>query len=214
MPPAGNRAVIGHDLRSPLTGLMKSADSAPGEFARDTAQTGRALLLMIEDLVLWARLRAGSRVVSTHHARALFTPAVALHRALAERSGTMLALEVPEELRVETDLVLAQTLGRNLLANALKFAQTRVVLRAEDDGAGGVRFTVQNDGAPLPAAVIARLDAGEDGPMTATGGLGLRLCREICTALETSLSASAPAEGGAAFSFTLRLADPLAEEIL
>ena len=72
-------AVIGHDLRSPLTGLMHAANEASGEFAREAARTGRALLLMIEDLVLWARLRAGTRVLAPHPARAVLAPAVALH---------------------------------------------------------------------------------------------------------------------------------------
>ncbi|MFA6290050.1 MAG: sensor histidine kinase [Opitutaceae bacterium] len=197
-------AVIGHDLRGPLTGLMRSADGSTGDFARDAARTGRALLLMIEDLVLWARLRAGTRVVSMHQAHALVMPAVALHHSLAERDGVELALEVPEDLRVETDLVLSQTLVRNLLANALKFARARVVLRAEDDGEGGVRLTVGNDGAVLPAAVAARLAAGEDEPMTATGGMGLRLCREICLALDTKLEARSGTGGGAEIGFTLK----------
>jgi signal transduction histidine kinase len=204
--------VIGHDLRSPLTGLMKSADRAAGDFARDTAHTGRALLLMIEDLVLWARMRAGTRDLAAHSARALLQPAIALHRALAEHGGTELVLDVPESLRVETDLVLAQTLVRNLLANALKFARTRVVLRAQGDARDGVRFSVSNDGAPLPADVVARLAANENEPMTAIGGLGLRLCREICAALGMKLEAGVPAEGGAEFAFTLPAAENSREE--
>lgn len=198
-------AVIGHDLRSPLTGLMRAADGASGEFARDAARTGRELLLMIEDLVQWARLRAGGRLTAVHRVSALAMPAVALHHALAEADGVELAVEVPEMLRVETDLVLAQTLVRNLLANSLKFAETRVVLRAEDDGAGGVRFTVANDGPELPAAVAARLAAGKDGPLTATGGMGLRLCREICRALDLRLEAGT-GEVGTEFRFTLKRA--------
>jgi signal transduction histidine kinase len=205
-------AVIGHDLRSPLTGLMKSADQEKTDFARETARTGRELLLMIEDLVLWARLRAGRRDVSAHPARALIAPAVSLHRALAAHGGTELVLEVPGDLRIETDLVLAQTLVRNLLANALRFAETRVVLRAEPVGEESVRFTVANDGPALPAAVVARLVADENEPMTAMGGLGLRLCREICRALEMRLDARAPAEGGAEFGFTMRAAEKLVEE--
>jgi signal transduction histidine kinase len=203
-------AVMGHDLRSPLTGLMQAADQATGDFAREAARTGRALLLMIEDLVLWARLRAGTRVVSDHSAQSLLVPAIALHRALAERDGTELIVEGPEGLRVETDLVLAQTLVRNLLANALKFAATRVVLRAEEDGVGGVRFTVGNDGPSLSLAIAARLAAGENEPMTATGGLGLRLCREICRALGIRLQAGAAAAGGTEFTFTLKTAAPAA----
>ena len=198
-------AVIGHDLRSPLTGLMREADEAPGEFARETARTGRMLLLLIEDLVLWARLRAGTRALAAHPARALLAPAVALHRVVAERGGTALVVDVPDELRVETDLVLAQTLVRNLLANALKFARTRIVLRASAVE-GGVRFTVGNDGPPLSPAVAARFSAGEDEPLTATGGLGLRLCREICRALDTRLEAGSDADGGTEFGFTVRAA--------
>jgi signal transduction histidine kinase len=199
-------AVVGHDLRGPLTGLMRAADEAPGPFARDAARTGRALLLMIEDLVLWARLRAGTRALAPHPARAVLAPAVALHASLAEQGGTALMLEVPEELTVETDLVLAQTLVRNLVANALKFARTRVVLRAAADPAGGVRFTVGNDGPALSAEVAARLASDEDGPMTATSGLGLRLCREICRALGLRLEARAAPAGGTEFGFSLKAA--------
>ncbi len=198
-------AVIGHDLRGPLTGLMRAADATTGDLARETAHTGRALLLLIEDLVLWARLRAGTRTFAVHPARALITPAVALHRALAQHGGTELVIAVPEGLRVETDLVLTQTLVRNLLANGLKFARTRLVLRAEAV-AGGVRFTVGNDGPPLPPAVAARFAAGEDEPLTATGGLGLRLCREICRALGMKLEAGSGAGGGTEFAFVVRAA--------
>lgn len=196
-------AVIGHDLRGPLTGLMRAADEAEGEFARDTAKTGRGLLLLIEDLVLWARLRAGTRVMAEHPARALMNPALLLHRTLAAQTGASLRVDVPESLHVQTDLVLAQTLVRNLLANALKFARTRIVLRAVAE-TGGVRFTVSNDGPPLPLEISARFAAGKDEPLTATGGLGLRLCREICRALGTKLEAVSSPETGTEFGFVLR----------
>jgi signal transduction histidine kinase len=144
-----------------------------------------------------------------HRAASVVAPAIALHRALAERAGTVLVVEVPETLRVETDLVLAQTLVRNLLANALKFARTRIVLSAADDGAGGVCFRVGNDGPALSPAVIARLAADEDAPMTASGSLGLRLCREICASLGLRLQATVGSGGaGAEFHFTLRAATP------
>ncbi len=201
-------AIIGHDLRAPLTGLMRSADDTESEFARETARTGRELLLLIEDVVLWARLRAGTRVVAVHPARTLVAPAVSLHHALAEQGGVALEVDVSEVLRVETDLVLAQTLVRNLLANALKFARTRVVLRATSAANGDVRFSVGNDGPPLPPEVAARFAAGENEPMTATGGLGLRLCREICRALGTQLEAGSREESGTEFSFTLKTSTP------
>jgi Signal transduction histidine kinase len=199
--------VIGHDLRGPLTGLMRSGATDGGEFAKETTRTGRALLLVIEDLVLWARLRADTHVIQSHPASALVVPAAVLHRTLAEHDGIALEVDVPEDLMVRTDLVLAQTLVRNLLANALKFADTSVVLRARADGADGVRFTVSNDGAPLSEEVAARFAAGEHEPMTATGGLGLRLCREICEALGMKLNAHADGGSGTEFGFTLPAED-------
>ncbi|HSJ04778.1 MAG TPA: sensor histidine kinase [Verrucomicrobium sp.] len=196
-------SVIGHDLRGPLTGLMRSAEVATGEFPRDAARTSRALLLLIEDLVLWARLRAGKQAVSVHPAASLMGPAVALHESLAEQADIVLLQEVPAEVWVETDLVLIQTLVRNLLANALKFATTRVMLRVEASH-GEVRFTVGNDGPALSPDVAARLAADLDEPVTATSGMGLRLCREICRALGIRLETAAGAEGGTEFSFTLK----------
>lgn len=130
-------AVLGHDLRSPLTGLTRGAEQAAAgkascaSFAEEAARTGRALLLLIEDLVLWARLRAGSTHVAGYEAGALIGPVVAQHRALAARGAVKLSVSVEEGLRVETDLVLAQTLVRNLLANALKFARGGVWIAVE-----------------------------------------------------------------------------------
>lgn len=197
-------AVIGHDLRSPLAGLMRAAEVETGMFARETQRTGRAVLLLIEDLVLWARLRAGTRQIAAHPAANIIAPAMALHRSLAASGGVELVVDGAEELRVETDLVLAQTLVRNLLANALKFAERRVVLCVARVGDRSVRVTIANDGPPLPPAVAARLATGENEPLTATGGLGLRLCREICQALGSRLEAGVTADGRTVFGCTLR----------
>jgi len=194
--------IVGHDLRGPLTGLMRAADGDKGETAQEVTRTVGVALLLIEDLVLWARLRAGARHPAVHPAEGLAAAAVALHRTQAEHDGIGLEVAVPADLHVRTDLVLAQTLVRNLLGNALKFAETRVVLRTELVPAG-VRFTVGNDGPPLPPEVAARFAAGKDEPITATGGLGLRLCREICAALDTGLAAGSAPEGGTEFSFIL-----------
>ncbi len=194
--------VIGHDLRGPLTGLMRSSDLAEGHYSREVTRTSRALLLLIEDLVLWSRLSAGKTAPVTCSAHSLMAPAVALHQAQAENSGVELLLDAPEGIQVMTDLVLVQTLVRNLLDNALKFACGRVTLRARET-AHGVRFAVGNDGPALSAEVAARMAAGKDGPLTAAGGMGLRLCREICQALGIRLEAETDTGGETEFAFTL-----------
>jgi signal transduction histidine kinase len=206
-------SIIGHDLRAPLTGLLHSAEGASDRLGRETAETSRALLLLIEDLVLWARLQAAERRVSVYPAVALAAPALALHQALAEHQKIVVRIEVDAALQVETDLVLAQTLVRNLLANALKFARTTVVVRATMNDAGGAWFSVENDGPPLSPEIAARLVADEDGPITASGGLGLRLCRQICRVLGMKLVPTAGIGGGTSFGFLLNAAQPAPVEV-
>lgn len=205
-------AVIGHDLRSPLTALTRTAEqlshgatavAAQTRFIDDTAQMGRQVLLLIEDLVLWARLRAGTTYNVVQPVTDLVAPVVALYRSQAERRAMeLVATDVAENLTVTTDLVLAQTLLRNLTANALRYARTRVRIAAQAVP-GGVRLTVSDDGPGLPAEVAARLASDKVAPDLAGQGLGLRLCLEISRTLGAGLGAKSSENGGTDFSFTL-----------
>lgn len=208
--------VLGHDLRGPLTGLTQSAEQVIRardraeleEFAADAGRTGRLLLLLIEDLVLWARLRAGTMHVTRHAVAAWVTPAVAMHRRLADRGGVELAAIVSPDLHIETDLVLAQALVRNLVSNAVKYAQHRVEVVAEPTDAG-IQLSVRDDGPGLPPEVVASLRADTYMRPAADGSrLGLRFCHEISRALGARLAVTCPAEGGTHFSLTFRAAKP------
>jgi two-component system, sensor histidine kinase LadS len=205
-------AVIGHDLRSPLTALTRTAEhvgagesmeTPQGRFIGDAAQTGRQVLLLIEDLVLWARLRAGTTHRTAVAMADLVTPVVALYRPQAERGAVELrTADVPAGLRVTTDLVLAQTMLRNLTANALRYARTRVWIAAEAVPSG-VRVMVRDDGPGLSDDVAARLASDAAARDWAGQGLGLRLCMEISRALGAGLAARVPEGGGTEFSFLL-----------
>lgn len=225
--------VIGHDLRGPLAGLTQTAEqltvapadrAALGQFVGDTAKLGRQVLLLIEDLVLWARLRTGeAHPPARHDVRAIVAPVMALHRAIANRRGVDFTVAVTEELHVATDLVLAQTLLRNLVANALKFARSEVTVSAHVRPAaegGGARLTVRDDGPGLPPTVLAGLASATEATPEAAGltnagmegGLGLRLCVEISRALGAKLAVMSVAGGGTEFSFVLPAAGAVAEK--
>lgn len=206
-------SVIGHDLRSPLTGLTQAAEqmrrAAPGvaldQFLANTVQTGRQLLLLIEDIVLWARLRAGSIELGSYPVSTLVQPVAELHRTVAQQRSIDLEVQLPADVRVRTDLVLAQTLLRNLLGNALKYSRRRVVLQAAVEGEG-VRFSVQDDGPGLPPEVAAQFVNGAKMPPSAHGGMGLRLCREVGAGLGVKIVVSTSPEDGTRFMLTLPLA--------
>lgn len=211
---------LGHDLRSPLAALTQRAEllrsgggsrpplavEVPGEFAGDVAGAGRQMLLLIEDIVLWARLRTGAQPAASAHAvTSLVTPVVALYQPLAERRGVALTAEVPESLVAWTDLVLAQTMVRNLVGNAVKFARSRVEVTARTE-VDAVRITVRDDGPGLPPAVLAWLrgEASAAGDNGEGGGMGLRLSQEIGATLGAKIEATAgPATGGTELSVIL-----------
>ena len=206
--------VLGHDLRSPLTGLTRSAEHLAGQadgdpgmhnFVTEAAQTGRSLLLLIEDLVMWARLRAGTGQVAVHPLGAVAAPVFALQSFQAAASGIALEVQVSDALIVKTDLVPVQALLRNLLSNALKAARSHVQVEATAVPEG-VRVAVRDDGPGLPASLLAALNAANPEQLPTMGGLGLRLCLEISRALDLKLSVVPVEEGGTEFRFTLSAA--------
>lgn len=206
--------VLAHDLRSPLASLTQAAKQLvtttadPGRWARfaaGTEQVGREALLLIEDLVLWARLRTTAPApAGRHEVRMLVAPVAALHQTMAGQRDVAVAVSISAELKVSTDLVLAQTLLRNLVANALKFARTRVVVAARERN-GHVWLTVADDGPGLPENIVAALRQRASLPVGAAGGLGLRLCIEIGHALGTELE-FVTGPGGTEFGFSLPIA--------
>ncbi|HSI08344.1 MAG TPA: HAMP domain-containing sensor histidine kinase, partial [Rariglobus sp.] len=205
---------LGHDLRSPLSALTKRAEQlrqradVPGTletlrgFAGEAAAEGRQMLLLIEDIVLWARLRTGARpLAGAVAADRLVRPVVALHQPLASRRGVTLTADVPENLMIQTDLVLAQTMVRNLVGNAVKFARSRVEVSVRvAAGADKVTVVVRDDGPGLPAAVSARLRGAANGD---GGGMGLRLSQEIGEAIGATLEATEADGGGTEIWMTL-----------
>lgn len=202
---------LGHDLRSPVAALTQRAEllratrhgaPAPAEeladFSGDVAGAGRQILLLIEDIVLWARLRTGSQpALSAHALKAVVHPVVRLYEPAAARRGVTLTVRVDESLVVSTDLVLAQTIVRNLVGNALKFARHRVEI-ATFSGGALVGLSVRDDGPGLPPEMQARFrrESPADGEAAEGGGMGLRLCQEIGATLGATLRAAVLPSGG------------------
>jgi signal transduction histidine kinase len=203
-------AILGHDLRSPLTGLTRTAEQLQSStnpvviqrFAENTALTGNQMLLLIEDMVLWERLRLENPShLATHSVQSIVSPAIALNRPMAEQKRTELTIDVADDLKVSADLVMSQTLVRNLLGNAIKAARGRVTLTATPFERH-VRISIQDDGTGLPAEILDWLRNGHGAPQE---GLGLRLCKEIGIAIGSPLHAESPAGSGTTLSFNLKI---------
>jgi signal transduction histidine kinase len=195
-------AIVSHDLRSPLSGMMMGAATIErlagrlpggeriGALAASHADMTRRMSGMVDDLLAIAVATSGGRSllkIAPVSAASLLKRAADTARPLFERADIELQIEAVDSLpdiRVDSDRMLR--VFANLLDNALKFTDRSgcVVLRAKAESAR-VRFCVANSGAALSAAELERMfqpfwQAGQEDRRGT--GLGLSICRSIIEA--------------------------------
>jgi two-component system OmpR family sensor kinase len=178
---------VSHELRTPIArlsfglALLEDGSDDPALHKRVRAMAGdvEELNSLVGELLAMTRLDGEQALVREPCALApLLEACVAALPPLPE-SAVALVLDLPEDLGVIAvdPRLLSRAVG-NLLGNARRYADTRVVLSASRTGAA-VTIVVEDDGPGIPVAereqVFApfyRLDRSRD---RATGGFGLGL---------------------------------------
>jgi signal transduction histidine kinase len=231
-------AVITHEVRTPLSGLISIAEllqderheSERSQMLAIMRSTGEEMLKLINDVLEFSKIEAG-RLHLDQNLMEVAPLLEDLHR-LFSASAKEKALEFKVEVAPGTPLIiitdvrrLRQILG-NLLSNALKFTEKgRVTLEvsARPDPADGVgekhwrwRFAVSDTGigiAPEQASALfspyTQAHPGIEQRFGGTG-LGLAISHQLARLLggELSLARSTPDEGS---TFVLEIVTPDAE---
>ena len=187
--------VVGHQLRTPLSAIswaleyvMEEGGLKPetAELLKGAYDQSRSAAVLVSDILLASRLGFEKLVTaeidigrmvqdSVLQMRRLF-PAVRYESTLCEPSVTIMS-----------NKNLAEQVFTNLIENAFKYAEPkkgRVMLGLERVD-GGFRFSIENDGLPIPPdelpKVFDRYFRGERAKATGSGtGLGLYIVRTIC----------------------------------
>jgi signal transduction histidine kinase len=212
---------VAHDLRTPMTRLRVTAESALAvedparhrEALSDCLEESDRVLSMLTTLMDISEAETGTmRLAMTNvDVSAIVSEAVELYEDAADESGVTIVSKVPEAVFVRADRDrLRQAVG-NLVDNAVKYTTRggRIEIEAVPDR-GDVVIRVRDTGVGIAARDLPRiwdrLYRGDHSRATRGLGLGLSLVRASVEAQGGTVSVeSTPGKGS---TFTLRL--PLA----
>ncbi|MBB4634732.1 GAF domain-containing sensor histidine kinase [Longimicrobium terrae] len=211
-------AVLGHDLRNPLSSIVTGSEFLLGLELSATERTvlerirssGERMSHLINDVLDFARGRLGGGVP------------VYLEEVDTERLVRQVVEEVASGHPARTLRITASTAGKawldesraaqllsNLVSNAVQYspAHLPVDVRVEGGEGDNVVFSVHNGGDPIPAEAIPRLfdpyvRAERSAPRTGLG-LGLYIASEIVRAHGGEIRVESSAEAGTMFTVEL-----------
>ncbi|HAU36421.1 MAG TPA: PAS domain-containing sensor histidine kinase [Phycisphaerales bacterium] len=214
-----------HELKTPLQSLGMSIDLLK-EGAADKLDDKQRQLLdaageelarlksLISDLLDLSRIEAGKVEMELDRVppRVLAEKAVGVFQAQAEEKHISLTADVPEDVpEVRADANKITWVLTNLIANALRYANSKITVSARHVGAW-VHLAVSDDGEGIPPEYQSRIfekfvQVKSEKSVGGTG-LGLAICKEIVRAHKGTIWVDSTPGKGSMFTFTL----PVAQE--
>lgn len=209
--------MVAHDLKSSLSlvigfGELLQADyrTMQGSEIEETlgaiVQSSRKMNAVIQDLLVFARLRDEPVVIETVDNRAILT--AALSRLAGEMEARDAQILLPDHLEPALGHgPWLEEVWLNYLGNAIKYGGNPPVIRVGSDRTGAtVRFWVRDNGEGLTDAQqqgIFRPFARRHTGAAQGHGLGLSIVRRIVTRLGGNVGVESRPGHGSTFYFTL-----------
>jgi two-component system, sensor histidine kinase and response regulator len=210
-------AVLGHDLRGPLSAILMAAQllkARPEESVRRTGdrlqQSGRWMSRMIEDMLDLSRLRLGGGIVLDRQPIEL---ADLLERVVQERREAApqrhITLQIDGDTRGDWDADRLAQLAANLVGNAVVHGDAGQAVAVSLDGRdpGCVVLGVANGGSiplELQPHVFDPFRSGRERSNRAEGlGLGLYIVQQIVRAHQGQVALRSDPRIGTLFLVTL-----------
>lgn len=222
-------AVMSHEMRTPLNGMLGSLELFEGDnlnarqtrFLRIVRNSGRALLNHVNDVLDISRLDAGKMTLNkrSFDLVALLEEIVENQAERAREQGNRIVLAPPDPalLTVYSDPDRLRQILLNLVGNAVKFTRDgTITLEVDcDGGLDAVEFRVIDTGIGIPERDLERIfgdfetiDSTYARRTTGTG-LGLGISRRLTRALGGELGVESEAGAGSVFWLHLPMAPPV-----
>jgi len=218
---------VTHELRTPIHGIFGLSELVESgvyggitdkqrEAQQEIRRSARALLRMIDDLLLLARGDAGRLAFEPEDVDVgeLVAGLAGVVRQLLGTKELRLDVDVAPELpAVRTDRAKLNQVVLNLLTNAVKFTPEggRVAIRAARAGADAVAIAVEDNGIGIPEDARARIFEDfwqADGTMERRyggAGIGLAVVKRLSVLLEAKVDVQSEEGRGSTFTVVLPL---------
>ena len=209
---------VAHDLRTPMTRLRVTAESAlatndPAKYREalsDCLEESERVLSMLTTLMDISEAETGTMKLNVTGVAlaALVREVVDLYEDTAEDAGVTLHAHVPADLTVPADRDRLRQALANLVDNAIKYTPPsgRVDVSAAADG-DGVMIRVADTGRGISAQdlprIFDRLYRGDESRTTRGLGLGLSLVRASVEAQGGSVTVKSSPGNGSVFEIRL-----------
>lgn len=218
-------AILGHDLRGPLSGIRMSnavlgkPDLSEPARQKAVARIGRAsseMERLITDLLEYTRSRLGAGIPVERSSCDLGPVCEeALESIRTSHPEHLFSFQASGDLNIQADKGRLQQVLSNLLNNAIQHGDRKAAVALRVEGAkDAVILMVCNAGDPIPANALASIfeplvqgpagDSVEPDARSKTSlGLGLFIVREIVLGHEGTIQATSSSEAGTVFTIRL-----------
>jgi len=224
-------ADVSHELRTPIASIRAAVETLAGaeEFPRELSRfleilerQSADMEALVSDLTDLSQIAAGT-VALEMEAEPLATilaDVVGGLEAAAKARNVEVLTDVPAGLAVRGDARRLSQVFRNLVDNAIKYSppSSRVEVRAERDGKGGVLVRVVDRGIGIAAADhekifqrFYRVDPSRSKTTPGTG-LGLAIVKHLLVLHEGAIHVDSEPGKGSTFTVTLPEASPSATQ--
>lgn len=217
-------SIIGHDLRSPINGLLNYAEILYNEheilskeeikeFSGYISEIARTTNSMLSNLLEWSRIQTGNLAYDPKELRLylIVDKITRLLNAVAHNKQVIVKNEVEPRLVCFADENMLQSIILNLLSNAIKFSNIgdEIFIRSMkfDDY---LKISVKDNGVGIKEEHIKMLfDCNSTLTTLGTAkekgtGLGLMLCKEFVKKHNGNIWVESKIGQGTVFSFTLQ----------
>ncbi|MCF8219270.1 MAG: tetratricopeptide repeat-containing sensor histidine kinase [Bacteroidales bacterium] len=217
-------SIIAHDLKNPFMGIMGFADLLKEKtqnindnelknYASYIYSSSRDLFELLENLLKWSKAQRNDfkvTIVDPINLRKETQKAIDQIGWPAKEKNIQIVNEIPDEVFVQSDKNILNTLLRNLVNNAVKYSyKNSSIVIGEHESNDQITVFVKDSGTGISEDMQKDLfEVGEKRTMPGTNhesgtGLGLVLCKELIEKQNGSIWFESIAGKGSTFYFSL-----------